>query len=35
MAIDYKEQFVGHCNITTDIKEANFFGNDKNFVIAG
>lgn len=34
-AIDYKETFVGHCNTTTDIKEANFFGNDGNYVIAG
>lgn len=35
MALDYAERFVGHCNTTTDIKEANFFGNDANFVIAG
>lgn len=34
-AKDYKERFVGHCNTTTDIKEANFFGNDSNYVIAG
>lgn len=32
---DYKERFVGHCNTTTDIKEANFFGNDANYIIAG
>lgn len=24
--IDYKMRFCGHCNTTTDIKEANFFG---------
>lgn len=35
MALDYAERFVGHCNTTTDIKEANYFGNDANFVIAG
>lgn len=26
MAYDYKLRFCGHCNTTTDIKEANFFG---------
>lgn len=35
VAMDYKERFVGHCNTTTDIKEANFFGNDSNYIIAG
>lgn len=35
VAKDYKDRFVGHVNITTDIKEANFFGNDANYVIAG
>ena len=25
-AIDFKLRFCGHCNTTTDIKEANFFG---------
>lgn len=34
-ALDYAERFVGHCNTTTDIKEANYFGDDGNFVIAG
>jgi WD and tetratricopeptide repeat-containing protein 1 len=24
--IDYTMRFCGHCNTTTDIKEANFFG---------
>lgn len=24
--IDYKMRYCGHCNTTTDIKEANFFG---------
>lgn len=32
---DYKERFVGHCNTTTDIKEANFLGEDGRFIIAG
>lgn len=35
LALDYAERFVGHCNTTTDIKEANFFGSDGNYVIAG
>lgn len=35
MALDYAERFVGHCNTTTDIKEASFFGNDGNYIIAG
>lgn len=34
-AKDFGERFVGHCNTTTDIKEANFFGSDGSFVIAG
>ena len=25
-ALDYSHRFCGHCNTTTDIKEANFFG---------
>ena len=25
-ATDFKLRFCGHCNTTTDIKEANFFG---------
>lgn len=25
-ACDYEARFCGHCNTTTDIKEANFFG---------
>ena len=25
-ALDYELRFCGHCNTTTDIKEANFFG---------
>lgn len=26
LALDYEQRFCGHCNTTTDIKEANFFG---------
>ncbi|XP_034937043.1 WD and tetratricopeptide repeats protein 1-like [Chelonus insularis] len=32
--IHHKLRFYGHCNTTTDIKEANFFGNDQ-YIIAG
>ena len=34
-AYDYAMRYCGHCNTTTDIKEANFFGSDGQFVIAG
>ncbi|XP_046977939.1 WD and tetratricopeptide repeats protein 1 [Vanessa cardui] len=34
-ALDYKCRFLGHCNTTTDIKEANFLGPEANFVAAG
>lgn len=26
-SVDYDYRFIGHCNTTTDIKEANFLGN--------
>ena len=32
---DYESRFCGHCNTTTDIKEANFFGADGEYVVAG
>lgn len=32
---DYKQRFCGHCNTTTDIKEANFFGPNGQYIIAG
>ncbi|CAG0884379.1 unnamed protein product [Cyprideis torosa] len=32
-ASDFDMRFCGHCNTTTDIKEANFFG--ENFIVAG
>lgn len=34
-AIDFQSSYLGHCNTTTDIKEANFFGPDGQFIIAG
>ncbi|KAK9497265.1 hypothetical protein O3M35_004617 [Rhynocoris fuscipes] len=34
-AKDYMLRFYGHCNTTTDIKEANFFGSDGNYIVAG
>ncbi|XP_049872723.1 WD and tetratricopeptide repeats protein 1 isoform X2 [Pectinophora gossypiella] len=34
-AADYTQRLLGHCNTTTDIKEANFLGPDANFVAAG
>ncbi|KAH7936681.1 hypothetical protein HPB49_002428 [Dermacentor silvarum] len=35
VAFDYEQRFCGHCNTTTDIKEANFFGSAGQFVVAG
>ncbi|CAH0553060.1 unnamed protein product [Brassicogethes aeneus] len=32
---DYEARFIGHCNTTTDIKEANFLGDDGSFICAG
>lgn len=34
-ARDYTSRFCGHCNTTTDIKEANFFGGSGQYVVAG
>ncbi|CAB3254277.1 unnamed protein product [Arctia plantaginis] len=34
-ALDYSQRFLGHCNTTTDIKEANFLGPDSNYIAAG
>lgn len=34
-AKDYWLRFVGHCNITTDIKEANYFGSNNEYIVAG
>jgi len=34
-ARDYSSRFCGHCNTTTDIKEANFFGGDGQYIVAG
>ncbi|KAH9500217.1 WD and tetratricopeptide repeats containing protein [Bulinus truncatus] len=34
-AFDYSLRFCGHCNTTTDIKEANFFGSNGQYIVAG
>lgn len=34
-ACDYELRFCGHCNTTTDIKEANFFGRFVFYIIFG
>ncbi|CAL1298755.1 unnamed protein product [Larinioides sclopetarius] len=34
-AYDYEARFCGHCNTTTDIKEANFFGSSGQYIVAG
>ncbi|ESO93249.1 hypothetical protein LOTGIDRAFT_189887, partial [Lottia gigantea] len=34
-AYDYEYRFCGHCNTTTDIKEANFFGSNGQYIVAG
>ncbi|PSN32439.1 WD and tetratricopeptide repeats protein 1 [Blattella germanica] len=35
LAYDYEIRFCGHCNTTTDIKEANFFGSQSQYIVAG
>ncbi|KAL1505526.1 hypothetical protein ABEB36_005071 [Hypothenemus hampei] len=32
---DYQLRFMGHCNTTTDIMEANFLGDNEGFICAG
>ncbi|XP_017786841.1 PREDICTED: WD and tetratricopeptide repeats protein 1 isoform X2 [Nicrophorus vespilloides] len=34
-SIDFESRYIGHCNTTTDIKEANFMGDDGNFICGG
>ncbi|KAJ8672903.1 hypothetical protein QAD02_004164 [Eretmocerus hayati] len=34
-AIGETERFCGHCNTITDIKEANFFGDNNQYIVAG
>ncbi|XP_022183506.1 WD and tetratricopeptide repeats protein 1-like isoform X2 [Myzus persicae] len=34
-AMDYHRRYYGHCNTSTDIKEANFFGSQNQFIVAG
>lgn len=35
VAYDYSQRFCGHCNMNTDIKEANFFGPDGKYLVGG
>lgn len=35
LACDHESRFCGHCNTTTDIKEANFFGSNGQYIVAG
>lgn len=30
-SFDFEKRYIGHCNTTTDIKEANFLGKQKRF----
>ncbi|XP_060756511.1 WD and tetratricopeptide repeats protein 1 [Neoarius graeffei] len=34
-SFDYKHRYCGHCNTTTDIKEANFFGSKGQYIVSG
>lgn len=34
-AYDYTKRFCGHCNMNTDIKEANFLGSNDEFIVGG
>ncbi|KAF4076225.1 hypothetical protein AMELA_G00227760 [Ameiurus melas] len=34
-SFDYKHRYCGHCNTTTDIKEANFFGSKAQYIVSG
>jgi WD and tetratricopeptide repeats protein 1 len=34
-ARDYQQRFIGHCNTKTDIKEANYFGRNGEYIVAG
>ncbi|XP_078538739.1 WD and tetratricopeptide repeats protein 1 isoform X1 [Lissotriton helveticus] len=34
-SFDYKHRYCGHCNTTTDIKEANFFGSNAQYIVSG
>ncbi|XP_077432868.1 WD and tetratricopeptide repeats protein 1 isoform X2 [Vanacampus margaritifer] len=34
-SMDYKHRYCGHCNTTTDIKEANFFGSKGQYIVSG
>lgn len=32
---DFEKRFYGHCNVSTDIMEANFFGSNGDYIIGG
>ncbi|RZC38112.1 WD40 and/or TPR 19 domain containing protein [Asbolus verrucosus] len=34
-SFDFEKRYLGHCNTTTDIKEANFLGDDDSYICAG
>ncbi|XP_027353621.1 WD and tetratricopeptide repeats protein 1 isoform X2 [Abrus precatorius] len=34
-AVDMKQRFIGHCNVGTDIKQANFLGQRGEYVASG
>ncbi|XP_970829.1 WD and tetratricopeptide repeats protein 1 isoform X1 [Tribolium castaneum] len=34
-SFDFEKIYIGHCNTTTDIKEANFLGDCDNYICAG
>ncbi|XP_073420096.1 WD and tetratricopeptide repeats protein 1 isoform X1 [Dendrobates tinctorius] len=34
-SLDYKHRYCGHCNTTTDIKEASFMGSNAQYIVSG
>ncbi|XP_053310451.1 WD and tetratricopeptide repeats protein 1 isoform X2 [Spea bombifrons] len=34
-SLDYKHRYCGHCNTTTDIKEASFLGSNAQYIVSG
>ncbi|XP_018100480.1 WD and tetratricopeptide repeats 1 L homeolog isoform X2 [Xenopus laevis] len=34
-SLDYKHRYCGHCNTTTDIKEASFMGSNGQYIVSG
>ena len=33
LALDMRQRYVGHCNVGTDIKQANFLGEKGNLSV--